>query len=138
MGTLRHAVEKHGKNQQAANADAQSSSSSASSASSNNGSAAINANNVNYVPNNNNENTNSLQRQRLTAYRDFQSVLNEPRRNPKEFALSLAHLSQVSKLAASDDVFDEMHFQILATRRDVVNMCLRFVLIVAVTVLAYS
>lgn len=84
-----------------------------------------------------NENTNSLQRQRATAYRDFQSVLNEPRRSHREFALSLAHLSHVSKLVADKDVFDEMHFQILATRRDVVNLILRSVLLTSSMTLAY-
>lgn len=81
--------------------------------------------------------TNSLQRQRALAYRDFQSVLNEPRRNHREFAMSLAHLSHASKLVADKDVFDEMHFQVLATRRDVVNIILRSALLAAATLLAY-
>lgn len=89
--------------------------------------------------NNTNEshNTNSLQRQRVNAYRNFQSVLTEPRYNHREYALSLAHLSDVSKLVADKDVFDEMHFQILATRRDVVNIILRTLLFSASTLLAY-
>lgn len=82
------------------------------------------------------ESTNSLQRQRVSAYRDFQRVLSEPRRNHKEFALSLSHLSHLAKLVADKDVMDEMHFQILATRRDVVNILLRFVLVCAATFLA--
>lgn len=80
---------------------------------------------------------NSLQRQRVSAYRNFQSVLTEPRYNHKEFALSLAHLSDVSKLVADKDVFDEMHFQILATRRDVVNIILRATLLTASLALSY-
>lgn len=83
-----------------------------------------------------NEKTNSLQRQRLLAYKDFQKTLNEPRLNPKMFALSLTHLANISKLAADDDAFDEMHFQILATRRDVINILLRTLLIVAGTILS--
>lgn len=84
-----------------------------------------------------NDHTNSLQRQRVAAYRDFSSLLAEPRHNHRQFALSLVHLSNLSKLVASKDVFDEMHFQILATRRDVVNILLRAVLIVASSILAY-
>lgn len=80
---------------------------------------------------------NSLQRQRVSAYRDFQSVLTEPRRNYREFILSLSHLSHISKLLASEDVFDEMHFQILATRRDVINILIRFVLVIVTNFLAY-
>lgn len=80
-------------------------------------------------------NTNSLQRQRASAYRDFQTLLVEPRRNHREFALSLAHLSNIAKLVADKDVFDEMHFQILATRRDVINLLLRTILLTAVIVL---
>lgn len=83
------------------------------------------------------EHTNSLQRQRALAYRDFQSVLSEPRQNHREFALSLAHLSNLAKLVADKDVFDEMHFQVLATRRDVVNMILRLLLLTVSTMLAY-
>jgi len=83
------------------------------------------------------ENTNSLQRQRAIAYRDFQSILSEPRQNHREFAVSLAHLSHISKLVADKDIFDEMHFQILATRRDVVNIILRLLLVSAATMLAY-
>lgn len=83
------------------------------------------------------DHTNSLQRQRASAYRDFRSLLTEPRHNHREFALSLVHLSNVSKLVADKDVFDEMHFQLLATRRDVVNILLRAVLIVASSLLAY-
>lgn len=83
------------------------------------------------------EHTNSLQRQRAMVYRDFQNVLVEPRRNHREFAMSLAHLSHIAKLFADKDVFDEMHFQVLATRRDVVNLILRTVLLAATTVLAY-
>lgn len=83
------------------------------------------------------DHTNSLQRQRASAYRDFRSLLTEPRRNHREFALSLSHLSNISKLVADKDVFDEMHFQILATRRDVVNILLRAILIAASSLLAY-
>lgn len=86
---------------------------------------------------NENEYTNSLQRQRQTAYKDFQNVLNEPRYTHREFAISLAHLSQASKLLADKDTFDELHFQVLATRRDVVNMLLRSTLLAASTLLAY-
>lgn len=86
---------------------------------------------------NNPEHTNSLQRQRVNAYRNFQSVLTEPRYNHREYALSLAHLADVSKLVADKDVFDEMHFQILATRRDVLNIILRAILISFSTLLAY-
>lgn len=82
-------------------------------------------------------NTNSLQRQRASAYRDFQTLLSEPRRNHREFALSLAHLSHIAKLVADKDVFDEMHFQILATRRDVINLLLRSILLTAIIVLDY-
>lgn len=82
------------------------------------------------------ENTNSLQRQRVSAYRDFQSVLSEPRRNHREFALSLTHLSHLAEIVADKDVFDEMHFQILATRRDVVNIIVRFVMLCAAIFLA--
>ena len=78
-----------------------------------------------------------MQRQRQISYRDFQSVLNEPRRTPREFAVSLAHLAHVAKLVADDDVFDEMHFQILATRRDVVNMMLRVIVFLAANLFAY-
>lgn len=85
----------------------------------------------------NSENTNSLHRQRVSAYRDFKSLLTEPRHNHKEYAISLAHLSNVSKLVADKDVFDEMHFQVLATRRDVVNIILRAVLLSGATLLAY-
>lgn len=85
----------------------------------------------------NSENTNSLQRQRASAYRDFQSILNEPRNSPRAYAVSLAHLSNVSKLVAHKDVFDEMHFQILATRRDVTNIILRVVLLSASLFLVY-
>jgi hypothetical protein len=84
-----------------------------------------------------NDHTNSLQRQRASAYRDFRSLLTEPRRNHREFAMSLVHLSNVSKLVGNKDVFDEIHFQLLATRRDVVNILLRAVLIVASSLLAY-
>lgn len=83
------------------------------------------------------EYTNSLQRQRAVAYRDFQNVLSEPRYNPREYALSLAHFAHTSKLMADKDVFDEMHFQILATRRDVINMTIRAALLSATTLLAY-
>lgn len=86
---------------------------------------------------NHHENTNSLQRQRTLAYRDFQGILNEPRRNHREFMLSLVHLSHISKMVAGQDVFDEMHFQILATRQDVINMGLRIVLFVASNILIY-
>lgn len=86
---------------------------------------------------NENEYTNSLQRQRQTAYKDFQNVLNEPRYNHREFALSLVHLSQTSKLVADKDTFDELHFQVLATRRDVVNIILRSLLLAASIMLAY-
>lgn len=90
----------------------------------------------------NGDNTNSLQRQRASAYHDFrrtnlQSLLSEPRQNHREFALSLTHLSHISKLVADKDVFDEMHFQVLATRRDVVNILLRAILFLASTLLAY-
>lgn len=78
--------------------------------------------------------TNSLQRQRANA---FQSILTEPRFNLSEYAISLAHLSNIATTVANKDVFDEMHFQILATRRDVVNILLRFILILAATLLAY-
>lgn len=84
-----------------------------------------------------NDNTNSLQRQRASAYRDFCNALTEPRHNHREYVMSLAHLSHVSKLAADKDVFDEMHFQILATRRDVVNIILRAILLVVTTIFAY-
>lgn len=80
--------------------------------------------------------TNSLQRQRSVVYRDFQSVISRPRYNAREFALSLAHLSHVCKCLANEDVFDEMHFQILATRRDVYNVLLRSAMIATSTVLA--
>lgn len=80
--------------------------------------------------------TNSLQRQRSVVYRDFQSVISKPRYNHREFALSLAHLSHVCKLLANEDVFDEMHFQILATRRDVYNILLRSAMIATSTLLA--
>lgn len=80
--------------------------------------------------------TNSLQRQRSVVYRDFQSVISKPRYNHREFALSLAHLSQVCKWLANEDLFDEMHFQILATRRDVYNIILRSVMITTSTLLA--
>lgn len=83
------------------------------------------------------DHTNSLQRQRVSSYRDFKSLLTEPRHNHREFALSLTHLSLFAKLIADEDVFDEMHFQILATRRDVVNILLRAVLIVASSLLVY-
>lgn len=83
------------------------------------------------------DNTNSLQRQRALAYRDFRSLLTEPRQTPKEFALSLAHLSNLCQLFVSKDVFDEMHFQILATRRDVLNVMLRAGLILGASILAY-
>lgn len=81
--------------------------------------------------------TNSLQRQRDLAYRDFRSVLSKPARTPKEFALSTNHLSHVAGLVGDKDVFDEMHFQILATRCDVVNLLLRAILLTAITILAY-
>lgn len=81
--------------------------------------------------------TNSLQRQRASAYRDFRSLLMEPRQTHKEFALSLAHLSNLCQLFVSKDVFDEMHFQILATRRDVLNILLRAALILGASILAY-
>lgn len=90
-----------------------------------------------YSSSNENDYTNSLQRQRQTAYKDFQNVLNEPRYNHREFAVSLVHLSQTSKLVADKDTFDELHFQVLATRRDVVNMILRSLLLVASILLAY-
>lgn len=146
MGTLKHFGERHSNNHQSSkdNGTNSTSSSTASSSSSSNNNPSHNLNSLpgggpgSPITGAHNENTNSLQRQRLTAYRDFQSVLNEPRRNPKEFALSLAHFSRTAKLFASDEVFDEMHFQILATRRDVVNLVLRFVLIIMGTVLAYS
>lgn len=83
------------------------------------------------------DHTDSLQRQRVTTYREFQSILNEPRRNHREYAISLFHLSHIAKLVADRDVFDEMHFQILATRRDVVNMLLRSVLIIGATLLVF-
>lgn len=83
------------------------------------------------------ENTNTLQRQRALAYREFKNRLAEPRHNHKEYAISLAHLSNVAKLVADKDVFDEMHFQMVATRRDVVNMIIRTVLIIIATILAY-
>lgn len=83
------------------------------------------------------DNTNSLQRQRASAYRDFRSLLTEPRQTHKEFALSLAHLSNLCQLFVGKDVFDEMHFQILATRRDVLNVMLRAALILGATILAY-
>lgn len=82
-----------------------------------------------YSTNGAEQHTNSLQRQRALAYKEFRLVLNEPRYNPREFALSLAHLSNISRLAVFDEVFDEMHFQILATRRDVANIILRFALL---------
>lgn len=83
---------------------------------------------------NSSDNTNSLQRQRYSAYQSF--PLNEPRRTHKEFALSLAHLSNIAKLLSSDDTYDEMHFQLLTTRRDVINIVLRFLLLAAGTLLA--
>lgn len=83
------------------------------------------------------EHTNSLQRQRVCAYRNFQSVLRDPRQTYREFALSMVHLSHLSKLIADEDVFDEMHFQILATRRDVVNLVIRLLLLFAANTLAY-
>lgn len=89
------------------------------------------------ISSNESEYTNSLQRQRQTAYKDFQKILTEPRYNHREFAISLTHLSQTSKLVADKDTFDELHFQILATRRDVINMILRSLLLVASVLLAY-
>lgn len=87
---------------------------------------------------NNSENTNSLQRQRAMAYRDFRSVLALPRNNHREFALSLSHLaSSIPKWIADKDEFDEMHFQILATRRDVINIILRAILIFAALSMIY-
>ena len=83
------------------------------------------------------DNTNSLQRQRASAYRDFRSLLSEPRQTHKEFSLSLVHLSSLCHLFVSKDVFDEMHFQILATRRDVLNVMLRAALILGASILAY-
>lgn len=80
--------------------------------------------------------TNSLQRQRSVVYRDFQSVISKPRYNHREFALSLAHLSHVCKLLANEEAFDEIHFQILATRRDVYNIILRTTMIAISHVLA--
>lgn len=80
------------------------------------------------------DNTNSLQRQRCAAYQSF--LLTQPRLTHKEFALSLAHLSHIAKLAASEEVYDEMHFQLLTTRRDVVNIILRLILLAVGTLLA--
>lgn len=125
-GTLRHDKNSHS-NQAASSSSSSSASSSAS---------ATPTNSCNGLSHN--ENTNSLQRQRAMAYRDFQRTLNEPRLNPRVFALSLSHLSQISKLVADEGVFDEMHFQILATRRDVVNVVLRFLIICAGTILSYN
>jgi len=115
-GTLKHSSKHHNHNNGTAS-NHSSSSSSASAAST--GSS---------------DNTNSLQRQRFSAYQQF--LLVEPRRNHKEFALSLAHLSHISKLAASEEAYDEMHFQLLTTRRDVVNILLRLILLSVGTVLA--
>lgn len=81
--------------------------------------------------------TDSLQRQRAQAHMDFRKVISKPNYNHREFALSLAHLSQASKLVADDDVYDEMHLQVLATRRDAVNIVLRLVLFSGATLLAY-
>lgn len=80
--------------------------------------------------------TNSLHRLRTDSYKRFQLDSQDTRCNHREFALSLAHLSSISKLVADKDVFDEMHFQILATRRDVVNMIVRFALLSSATCLA--
>lgn len=112
-----------------------SSSSSSASASSSSSAAAVASGGGSSQPGS--SDTNSLQRQRAVAYRDFRSLLTEPRQNPKEFALSLAHLAHISGLFFGKDVFDEMHFQILATRRDVVNILLRSLLLLAATILAY-
>lgn len=105
---------------------------------SSNGLSNLIANNQNHVAGDCSEHTNSLQRQRALAYRDFQRTLSEPRFNPRVFALSLSHLSEIAKLVADEDAFDEMHFQILATRRDVVNIILRLFLICAATLLSYN
>lgn len=107
-------------------------------ASSSSSSSSANSNNQNgsAYPTGAGSDTNSLQRQRSVVYRDFQSVISKPRYNHREFALSLAHLSQVCKWLANEDLFDEMHFQILATRRDVYNIVLRSVMIATSTLLA--
>lgn len=126
---------KPGKHNQHANSESGSSSSTTSSTSSTTTTSSSTM--ISAMNNPDHHQTNSLQRQRVSAYRNFQSVLTEPRYNHREYAMSLAHLSDVSKLVAGKDVFDEMHFQILATRRDVVNMILRAILFSASTLLAY-
>ena len=113
---------KQSKNQSNGSSNAGSSSSTSSAASS----AAATANS---------NNTNSLQRQRCSAYQNF--LLTEPRRNHREFALSLVHLSNIAKLSTSEEVYDEMHFQLLTTRRDVVNILLRLILLAVGTLMAY-
>lgn len=74
--------------------------------------------------------TNSLTRQRVNSYKQLQRlIVKEPRIGSKHLALSLNHLSNLPKWMANEDVFDEMHIQVLATRRDVLNILLRTLLL---------
>lgn len=66
----------------------------------------------------------SLQRQRVSSYKQHLK-LEKPRKNHKQYLLSLGHLSNITAKLAKADSFYELHIQALASKRDVYNVVLR-------------